>query len=447
MIRFADTLVARVLLVSLLGITIFHVLSLWTYEHTLDRELAQAQDDQLAERLISIKRSVAAAAEPQREALAHHLSGGPIQAHWSRSRGAAPGGPGAARWTGLISLLVSRSQDLTAKDIIVGTGGDAHVALVSVRLPDDSWLNVNLFAAGKAEVSGHGHLLSTSLMAVGVALISMLMATWLTRPLRRIADAVSKLSIDERSAAIPERGPREVRHLAASFNAMHRRLVDLILRRTRSLAAVSHDLRTPLTRLRLRLADLDNSELQRALASDIDEMEQMIEATLSYLKGQETTEPPRPIDLVSLLETIVDDARDEGRDAELIAPPTLVIHARLMGLKRALSNLIGNALRYGSQVRVRIEPGNGEVIVTIDDDGPGIPERQLETVFEPFVRLEDSRNAETGGVGLGLTIAKSNIEIDGGSLLLRNRPGGGLSAIVRLPCGGVPPSRAKASAS
>ena len=433
MIRAADTLAARVLLVSLLGITLFHVLSLWTYERTLERELTQAQDAQLAERLISIKRSVAAVPDVQREVLAHDLSGGPIQAHWSRSRGAAAGGPGADEWRELSSLIIARSPNLGEGDIVVGTGGDSHVALLSMRLPDDTWLNVNLFAAGKATASGNGPLLSTSLMAFGVALLSMLMATWLTRPLRQIADAVSKLSLDERSGSIPEAGPREVRDLAASFNSMHRRLVDLILRRTRSLAAVSHDLRTPLTRLKLRLGDVENDELQRAMASDIDEMEQMIEATLSYLKGQETTEPPRSIDLVALLETIVDDARDAGRDAELAAPASLVITARHMGLKRALSNLVGNALRYGSQVRVRIEQAASEIVVMVEDNGPGIPEDKLDVVLEPFVRLEDSRNVETGGVGLGLTIAKSNIEANGGTLVLRNRPEGGLSAMVRLP--------------
>ena len=432
MTRSADTLVARVVLVSLLGITVVHLLSLWTYEHTLERELTQVQDEQLAERLISIKRSVAVAAAPQREALAHDLSGGPIQAHWSRSQGAVAGGPGIEGWRSLASVIISRSNRLADGDVVIGTGGDPHVALLSMRLPDDSWLNVSLFAAGKARPPGSGRFLSTSLMAFGVALLSMLMATWLTRPLRNIAAAVSKLSIDERSASIPETGPREVRHLAASFNAMHRQLVDLVSRRTRSLAAVSHDLRTPLTRLKLRLNDVKAPELQQAIASDVDEMEQMIEATLSYLKGQEMTEPMRPIDLVALLETIVDDATDAGHDAELLAPPTAVISSRLMGMKRALSNLVNNALRYGSQARVRIEQRGTEVIVTIDDNGPGIPEDKLDVVFEPFARLEGSRNIETGGVGLGLTIAKNNIETNGGSLILRNRPQGGLSAIVRL---------------
>lgn len=432
MIKAFDTLVARVLMVSLLGITVFHALSLWTYEHTLERELAQAQDERLADRLLSIKQSVTAAPEDKREELAHDLSGGSIRAHWNRAPGAVAGGPGIEKWTALPALLLSRSQSLKTEDIVIGTGADQHIALMSLRLPDQSWLNVSLFAVHEARASGSGHLVSTSLMALGVALISMLMAAWLTRPLRRITDAVSKLSIDARSPPIPEAGPREVRELASSFNAMLARLVDLVERRTRALAAVSHDLRTPLTRLKLRLDEVAGEDLQRSIAADIDEMEQMIEATLAYLKGRESNEEPRPIDLVALLQTLVDDARDAGHDAELDSPQTLVITARHLGLKRALSNLIGNALRYATRVRVSVREHSDNLTIHIDDNGPGIPDDKLETVLEPFVRLEDSRNLETGGVGLGLTIAKSNIENEGGTLVLRNRPGGGLSAIITL---------------
>jgi signal transduction histidine kinase len=433
MIRAFDTLVARVLLVSLLGITVFHVLSIWTYEHALERELGHANDAQLAERLLSIKRSVAAVGEAQRESLAHDLSGGPIQAHWNRAQGASSGGPGAEEWNRLAGVILAQATNLSPSDVVIGTESDPHLALLSLRLPDDSWLNVNLFASGKASTSTSGHLLSTSLMALSVALLSVLITTWLTRPLRHITEAVAKLSVDERRASIPEVGPQEIRRLAGSFNAMHERLLDLIVRRTRSLAAVSHDLRTPLTRLRLRLSDVEDDKLQRAMASDIDEMEQMIEATLSYLKGEQTTERARSIDLVALLETIVDDARDAGHDAELAAPQSFVITARYLALKRALSNLVSNALRYGTQVRVAVLPGAKVLTVTIDDNGPGIPQDKLDVVFEPFVRLEDSRNLETGGVGLGLTIARSSIELDGGTLALGNRTSGGLRATVTLP--------------
>ena len=435
MIRSFDTIVARVILVSLLGIMLVHVLSLWTYQNALDHELTRAHEAGLAERLISIKRSVALAPRDQRESLAHDLSGGPIEAHWNLNKGAVAGGPGVDAWNGLGEQIRRHAEDLKSGDIVIGTSADPHVALLSLRLPDDSWLNVSLFAASHAHASGHGTLLSTSLMALGVVLMSLLMARWLTRPIREIADAVTLLSPEDAASDVPEAGPTEVRHLASAFNDMRRRIASLVTRRTQALAAVSHDLRTPLTRLRLRLDDLQDATLQRAMAADIDEMEEMVESTLSYLKGDKPDEARRPIDLVALLETIVNDARDMGHDAELTAPAHLVVTTRMLGMKRAFSNLVSNALRYGTQVRVGVRRDGAEIVITIDDNGPGIPAGKLDAVLEPFVRLEESRNLATGGVGLGLTIAKNNIEANGGELRLANRAEGGLSARVILPAG------------
>lgn len=434
MIQRFDTLLVRLLLVLLLGISFVHLASLWTFEDALHRELASAQDAGLADRLVAIRRSVMAAPEASREALAHDLSGGAIEAHWSPNRGATAGGPGAAAWISLAEQVRHRtSQELQPEDVVIGTTSDAHVALLSIKLPDGSWLNFNLFASGRASSAGHGTVLSTSLMALGVAGLAILIAGWLTRPLRNMADAVSRLSPDDAAPAVPEAGPREVRQLATAFNQMKGRLADHITRRTRALAAVSHDLRTPLTRMRLRISDVEDADLQRSMISDIEEMEQMIEATLSYLKGGVTEEPIRAVDLVALLETIVDGAKDMGARASLTGPPHMVVDARVVALRRAFANLIGNALRFGSEVEVRVSNADGPIIVSIDDNGPGIPEEKLDVVTEPFVRLETSRNSETGGVGLGLTIAKSNIEACGGKLRLQNRHGGGLRAVVELP--------------
>lgn len=430
--RILDSLAARLVLVSLLGITLVHVASLYTYERALEDELTQAGDRQLAERIVAIKQAVMAVPPPQREALAHDLSSGPVEAHWNPKRGAAPGGDVGPEWRNLPAQLGKLAIDLQPSDIVLGAGPDPHMALLSIRFPDDSWLNVNLFTA-RARHSGHGTLASTTMMALGVVLLSLLLARSLTRPLRRMSEVVTTLRADDVEARVPEDGPREVRELAVAFNGLRKRLGDLVTRRTRSLAAVSHDLRTPLTRLRLRLADVPSAELQRAMAADIDEMEQMIQATLSYLKGDETSEPKRPIDLVALVETLVDGARDLGRDAKLSAPAHLVVEARLVGLKRALGNLVGNALRFGTTVAVSVEARDGSAIVFIDDNGPGIPADKLDAVLEPFVRLEESRNTETGGVGLGLTIASSIVEANGGSLRLSNRSEGGMRAEVRLP--------------
>lgn len=433
MIKALDTLAGRLLLVSLCGVILVHVLSLWIYEHTLHQELTRAHEVQLSERILSIKRSVMGVPEARREALAHDLSSGAIEAHWNTTRGAVSGGPGSEAWQSLVSQIKAAAKDLAPDDVVIGTSTDPHVALLSLRLPDASWLNVSLFAASRAKPSEHGTILSTSLMVFGVVLTSILVAAWLTRPLRTMAQAVAVMTPEDTTSRVPENGPKEVRALAAAFNEMRGRLADLVDRRTRSLAAVSHDLRTPLTRMRLRLGEVEQPDLQRAMGADVDEMEQMIEATLSYLRGSDTSEPLRSVDLVALLQTIVDDARDLGGDATLNSTAPVVVPARHIALKRALSNLLGNALRYGSQVVVSVRSAPALVEVLFDDNGPGIPEDKLAVVLEPFVRLDDSRNAETGGVGLGLTIAKANIEANGGTLSLHNRSGGGLSAIVRLP--------------
>ena len=434
-IRALDTLATRSILVSLIGITLVHVLSLWSYEKTLDRALTLAHETRLAERIIAIRQSVMLVPPARREAVAHELSSGPIEAHWNELRAAVPGGPGIERWQGLRNQIGTLATELSPADVVIGSTADTdpHIILVSLRLPDAGWLNINLFAAARPSTSSHGTLVSTSLMALGVILLSVLIARWLTRPIRAVAAAAKTLTPDGPLIQVPEHGPREVRDLSSAFNEMQARISDLVARRTQALGAVSHDLRTPLTRLKLRMEDLTDSELQHAVIADIDEMEQMIEATLSYLKGEDAAERPRRLDLGALLGTIIDEARDAGREAELKLAPNLVIDGRRISLKRAFSNLIGNALRFGTHVVVGATTTAATIRITIDDNGPGIPEHQLAAVIEPFVRLEHSRNRETGGVGLGLTIANSNIAAHGGSLELSNRPEGGLRATVTLP--------------
>ena len=437
MMRRLDTLVARLILVSLVGISLVHVLSIWSYESALDRELARANATQLADRIVMIKRSVVAVAEADREALAHELSSGPLEAHWNRTRGAASGGVGAEQWQGVVTGVLAAAPELRTDDVVLGTGGDPHAALMSLRLPDGSWINVNLFASTHPSHAGHGHgrgaLLSTSIMAGGVVLLALFVARWLTGPLRSMAQAVSAMEPGSPGQSLPERGPTEVRQLAAAFNVMRARIADLVQRRTHALAAVSHDLRTPLTRLRLRLDEVRDTPSQEAMLADIAEMEGMIDATLSYLRGHDTGETPRKFDVAALLATVVDAAHDAGHDVTLAAPPGVVVLGRPLALKRALTNLVDNAVTFAGTVAVSSAADVTDIIIEISDDGPGIPEDKLAEVLEPFVRLETSRNRQSGGVGLGLAIARAGVEANGGTLTLRNRPAGGLVAEVRLP--------------
>jgi two-component system, OmpR family, sensor kinase len=414
MIRVFDTLVGRTIFVSLIGISLMHVLSLWSYELALDHELSAVHEAGLADRLLTIRRSLSIVPEAGRDDVAHQLSGGPVEVHWSKTERAVAGGSGLEQWASLPARLMQRAPDITAQDLSIGSAGpqgDSHVALVSLRLPDKSWVNVSLFAFSQPRSGSHGTLLSTTFMALGVVLLSVFIASWLTKPIRIVAAAARSLHPGNESTRIPETGPREVRDLAA----------------------VSHDLRTPLTRLKLRIEDLGNPDLSRAMSNDIVELEQMIDATLSYLKGEGQTEATKSLDLTALLETLVDEATDLGQLVQLSGPRHLIIRGRHLGLKRALSNLIQNAVKYGTQARITTQASSAGATVHIDDDGPGIPADKLDTVLEPFVRLETSRSRETGGVGLGLTIAKASIEADGGHLTLENRPDGGLRVTVTLP--------------
>jgi signal transduction histidine kinase len=435
--RRVDSLALRTTIVLLLGIGLVHVASLWTYQQSLTHELELASEARLADQLVAIKRAVMRAPEAEREAVAHELSGGPIEAHWSRSEHAVAGGPGSAEWEGLGRRLREVAPEIAEDGLIIGANrrvaDDPHLALISMRLADQSWVNVSLVAWNPRVAAGHGTFLSTSLMAVGAIIVSILLVRWLTRPLTAFAAASKDLYRSKTTVLIPERGPYEVRDLAIAFNDMQRRIARLIDDRTQALAAVSHDLKTPITRLRFRIEDVPEGEARVAIAADLDEMEKMLDQTLAYLRGDRAEEEVKTVDLVAMLETIVDDAVDRGQPVTLEGASEAALPGRRLALKRAFGNLVENALKYGEAAKIDVSDEARDVIVTIQDRGPGIPPEDVERALAPFVRLEPSRNQETGGFGLGLTIAQAIFEGHGGRLAFANRPEGGLSVSVTLP--------------
>ncbi len=327
--------------------------------------------------------------------------------------------------------------DLADGDILIGanrkTESDPHLALISLRLPDDSWINVTLFAPDARPQSVHGTWVSTSLMALGVVGISVLVIGWMTTPLRRFASAARQLYRGTDRVEVPEEGPQEIRDAAIAFNEMQARIRKLVATRTQTLAAVSHDLKTPLTRMRLRAETLADKAQAAGLIADIRDMERMLDQTLAHLRGDRRDEEIRPLDLAAMLSTLADDAADRGERAELQSIGAVVIDGRPLALKRAFANLIENAIKYGGSVRIGWKASPDQVSVTIADEGPGIPEDRMTEMFEPFTRLETSRSQETGGFGLGLSIARDVIEGHGGRITLRNRPEGGLLVTVDLP--------------
>ncbi len=306
-------------------------------------------------------------------------------------------------------------------------------ANVSVPLKSGLWLNVNVTPRG-----GGPHasplLVQFATMAAISAVGILLVLGRLTQPLKELAQAAAALGRGELTAKLEEKGPREVLDTIRAFNDMQERLSRFVLDRTKMLAALGHDLRTPITTLRLRAEFIEDEEVRQKILQTLDEMFEMAEATLSFAREEAAQEKTRLVDVGALISTVCDDLTDTGFPVECADTGSFTIRCRPSGLKRAFRNILENAVAYGLRARVFIEHRRGgDVAVSIDDDGPGIPCHDMERVFSPFVRLENSRNADTGGVGLGLAIARSIVRNHGGDITLQNRPEGGLRVTITLP--------------
>ncbi len=304
---------------------------------------------------------------------------------------------------------------------------------ISVQLADRRWLNAQSALPVSAPLWALPSLVSTVLMAAALILIVVFMIRRITRPMDNLAVAAGRLGRGESVEDVPEEGPLDVRHAIRAFNAMNQRLDRFVRDRTQMLAAISHDLRTPITVLRLRAEFVEDAEARRKILETLDEMQQMAEAALAFAREEATREPTRAVDLAALIDSVCDDLVELGQHVTFAEAARLPFACRPVALKRALRNLIENAVTYGAGARVALEHDGGGPRVIIDDDGPGIPSESIETVFQPFVRLEESRNVETGGIGLGMAIARSIVRGHGGEIDLENRPEGGLRVAVRLP--------------
>ncbi|MCW5715805.1 MAG: HAMP domain-containing protein [Bauldia sp.] len=309
----------------------------------------------------------------------------------------------------------------------------AYDILLSVPFADGGWLNAQTAIRTEPITWAWASTISTAAMALAILAIVAFTARRATKPLRALATRADSLGRGTPEPPLPEGGPDEVRRVTVAFNRMQERLSRFVTDRTRMLAAIGHDLRTPITSLRLRTELLDDDDNKTKMLATLEEMQRMIEATLAFARDEAGAETPRAVDLSALLSTIVDDHADAGQDVVFADASRLVYPCRPVALRRAVANLIANAVQYGERARVTLEDGAHGPIIAVEDDGPGIPAGQMEDVFQPFVRLESSRSRGTGGVGLGLSIARSIVLAHGGELTLANLPGGGLRAEIRLP--------------
>jgi len=254
----------------------------------------------------------------------------------------------------------------------------------------------------------------------------------ITRPLSALARAADSIGRDARPEKLPEAGARELRDAARAFNTMQDRLRRYLDSRSRVLAAMSHDLKTPLTRLRLQVETLEDPALQERMVRELTEMELMVREALALFRGLDDGEPAVPVDMNGLIASVQQSFSEMGAAVTVRGQALAPFTGKAQALKRCLTNLISNAIDFGTRATVQVED-NGELVVRVRDEGPGIPEGELERVFEPFYRLEHSRNRDSGGTGLGLTIARDIAQAHGGTLMLANLPQGGLEAALRLP--------------
>jgi len=303
----------------------------------------------------------------------------------------------------------------------------------SVQVGDSFWLNARV----DLDLSESSQRTRPFLFTTVTTLLISILAIWAVRratmPVSLFATAAERLGIGLNAEPLPESGTGEVRRAARAFNTMQSRLKRFIQDRTQMLAAISHDLRTPITRMRLRAEFVDDDEQRDKMLTDLDEMEIMIKATLAFARDDAANETPESTDVAGLVKGIVEDQTAMGSLAAYEGPESFMQIVRPLGLKRALNNLIKNAIKYGDTARVALNSEGDQTVILIDDDGPGIADDDKGQVFTPFFRVETSRSRDTGGTGLGMTIARNAVRSMGGDIELLNRQEGGLRAKVTLP--------------
>jgi signal transduction histidine kinase len=413
--------------------------------HALDRldvqRLGQARS--IAVRVVGLYRTMALTDPARRPAVLAELHRGPdlvVTLDASPPEVDLPEMPGAEqRLLRLnMSLVPLGAPQLRWRDLVIYGGHSWNHAVIGMRLSDAEWLNVRVQLEPLQPWHSPTFLAAFVLMTTAAAMLTLWAVRRLTGPVRVLAEAAEALGRDVNAPPLPENGPSEVAVAAVAFNVMAARIRRFVQDRTELLTAIGHDLRTPITRLKLRAEFMEDDEQRGKMLSDLEELEAMVSATLAFGRDARATEPVSSLDLVELLRTILDEAADEHPDVmdklRYEGPPHLTVRARSLSLKRALVNLVGNAVNYGDSATVRLSsPVDRMVTVEIEDDGPGISPAELDRVFEPFHRGEPSRNRETGGVGLGLPIARNILRAHGGDVVISNRSAGGVRATVTLP--------------
>lgn len=421
-------LLGRMLAILLLIVAFEFTASTFLYERASRALIRDDEAHRLADHLVIARKLLSGQATADRPAMAALLTTSRYAIGWSgrmppmRGADAAPIAARVIEWEPTLAPGDLRLVLVPHRPGALLAGG--------LRLADGSWLRFSAAVPDENATALHRMLLGLLPAALVLAIGALLFRRTL-RPIAALADATEHVGRGG-GVTVPEDGPGEVRRLIRAFNAMQARIRQLIDDRTQALAAVGHDLRTPLARLRLRSDAIGDTSLRRAVRGDVGEMDAMVGSLLAYLGGEADPEPAALADIAVLAATIVDDAQDRGGDVRYRGPDHLETRVRTVGLKRALGNLVENALHYGTSAIVTLAERPGSLILRVEDDGPGIAPDRIGDALRPFSRLDPARGRNTGGLGLGLAIVARFAEGEGGSLHLENRPEGGLRAELRL---------------
>jgi signal transduction histidine kinase len=437
------SLATRTLLTLLFGLALVQAAGLTI--HAYDRIELQhdAELRTIGVRAMGIYRSVVATSVSERAAALRELDlGRGVTAALADSPPLDPPELTPPQLAGILRVnmtLVPLRPINRPRDVIMrGLPWEDAAITIGYRLPDQGWLVLRMPVRLPRPWHSPTFLWAFMVMTAAAAVLCFWAVRRLTGPVATLADAAERLGRDVNAQPLPEGGPDEVARAAVAFNTMASRIRRFVQDRTFLLTAIGHDLRTPITRMKLRAEFIDDDELRLKFLADLDDLDTMVSATLAFGRDTSGTEPAVTLDLGALLRTVLDEVTDARPDATdhvaFESQGHVTLRGRPVALKRAFANLISNAVKYGGAARVAVAPpAGGHTTITVEDDGPGVPPDQLERVFDPFYRVEDSRNRETGGTGLGLPIARNIFRAHGGDVTLANRAGGGLRATVVLP--------------
>ncbi|MCX7089070.1 MAG: ATP-binding protein [Methylococcales bacterium] len=429
----SSTLFGRMVGILLLGLILAQALNRAIHLYGHSQIADQSSQLQAARRVADLVRLMSALNPETKQAIVEQLHDPLLHIRLAKkklplNRTGEPNNPKFKLFRATLNALLGNQQPTR----MIITELAPQLLSLQVDLQDGSTLILQTdLTYGNEE--GSSVLVHLAILLTSIIGFSFVAVRWVTRPLQQLASAAEALGNDIHKPPLDESGPIEVSRAAHAFNIMQARLVRHIQDRTQLLAAISHDLKTPITRLRLRTELLDDEPTRLRFQKDLDEMEDMVMATLDFMRGVEQQEVFQPVDMMALLESLQADAQEMHAEVTIHGAALSPYLGKPSGLKRCISNLIDNALKYGYCAELFVLDSDESLIIRILDKGVGIPNDQLSNVFTPYYRLESSRNRDSGGTGLGLSIAKDIAQVHGGDLVLRNAMNGGLEAVLTLP--------------